>query len=136
MNIPMNMNLYNKVKEQADKIYKKPSAYKSGYIVKKYKELGGTYSGKKTSSGLTSWYREKWTDIGNKRSDGRNASGKPFGQSLYPVYRPTKRVNKKTPLLVSEIDPKNLKTQIALKQIYKGKKNLPPFENASRFALK
>ena len=47
MNIPMNMNLYNKVKEQADKIYKKPSAYKSGYIVKKYKELGGTYSGKK-----------------------------------------------------------------------------------------
>ena len=119
MNIPMNMNLYNKVKEQADKIYKKPSAYKSGYIVKKYKELGGAYSGKKSSSGLTSWYKEKWTDIGNKRSDGR--------QSLYPVYRPTKRVNKKTPLLVSEIDPKNLKTQIALKQIYKGKKNLPPF---------
>jgi hypothetical protein len=31
----------------ADKIYSKPSAYKSGYIVKKYKELGGTYSGDK-----------------------------------------------------------------------------------------
>jgi len=108
----MNMKLYNKVKEQADKIYKKPSAYKSGYIVKKYKELGGTYSGKKTSSGLTSWYKEKWTDIGNKN---------------YPVYRPTVKVNNNTPLLVSEIDPKNLKTQIALKQIYKGKKNLPPF---------
>jgi len=106
------MKLYNKVKEQADKIYKKPSAYKSGYIVKKYKELGGTYSGKKTSSGLTAWHKEKWTDIGNKN---------------YPVYRPTVKVNNNTPLLVSEIDPKNLKTQIALKQIYKGKKNLPPF---------
>jgi len=112
MNIPNDTKLYNKVKREADKIYQKPSAYKSGYIVKKYKELGGTYSGKKTSSGLTSWYKEKWTDIGNKN---------------YPVYRPTIKVNNQTPLLVSEIDPKNLKTQIALKQIYKGKKNLPPF---------
>jgi len=106
------MSLYNKVKKEADKIYKKPSAYKSGYIVKKYKELGGTYSGKKTSSGLTAWYNEKWTDVGGKD---------------YPVYRPTKRINSSTPLLVSEIDPKNLKTQIALKQKIKGKKNLPPF---------
>jgi len=112
MNVPNDTKLYNKVKREADKIYQKPSAYKSGYIVKKYKELGGTYSGKKTSLGLTSWYKEKWQNIG--------------GQA-YPVYRPTKRVNKNTPLTVSEIDPKNLKKQIALKQIYKGKKNLPPF---------
>jgi hypothetical protein len=28
---------------KADKIYKKPSAYKSDYIVKTYKELGGRY---------------------------------------------------------------------------------------------
>jgi hypothetical protein len=27
----------------ADKIYEKSSAYKSGYIVKKYKEMGGRY---------------------------------------------------------------------------------------------
>jgi len=112
MNVPTNMKLYNKVKREADKIYKKPSAYKSGYIVKEYKKLGGTYSGKKTESGLTSWYKEKWTDIGNKN---------------YPVYRPTVKVNNQTPLLVSEIDPKNLKTQIALKQKIKGNKNLPPF---------
>jgi len=112
MNVPTNMTLYNRVKQQADKIYTKPSAYKSGYIVKKYKELGGTYTGKKTSSGLTAWYKEKWSDVGGKE---------------YPVYRPTKRINKKTPLTVNEINPKNLKDQIALKQIYKGKKNLPPF---------
>ena len=30
-------NLYAKVKKMADEIYKKPSAYKSGYIVKNIK---------------------------------------------------------------------------------------------------
>ena len=112
MNVPTDPILYNQVKKEADKIYMKPSAYKSGYIVKKYKSLGGTYTGKKTTEGLTSWYKAAWMDVGNKG---------------YPVYRPTKRVNKNTPLLVSEIDPKNLKKQIALKQKIKGTSNLPPF---------
>jgi hypothetical protein len=48
-------------------------------------------------------------------------------KTSYPVYRPTVRVNKQTPLLVSEIDPKNLKQQIKLKQKIKGEKNLPKF---------
>ena len=112
MNVPTDIILYRQVKKEADKIYMKPSAYKSGYIVKKYKSLGGNYAGKKSTEGLTSWYKEKWLDVGNKG---------------YPVYRPTKRVNKNTPLLVSEIDPKNLKKQIKLKQKIKGNSNLPPF---------
>ena len=112
MNVPTDIILYRQVKKEADKIYMKPSAYKSRYIVKKYKSLGGNYTGKKSTEGLTSWYKEKWLDVGNKG---------------YPVYRPTKRVNKNTPLLVSEIDPKNLKKQIKLKQKIKGNSNLPPF---------
>ena len=107
-----NKALYEKVKQIADNIYKKPSAYKSGYIVKTYKDLGGTYSGNKTKEGLSRWYLEQWTDVGGKE---------------YPVYRPTKRINKNTPLTVSEINPINLKKQIALKQKIKGKKNLPKF---------
>jgi hypothetical protein len=35
--------LYDRVKKEVDKIYTKPSAYKSGFIVKRYKELGGKY---------------------------------------------------------------------------------------------
>ena len=35
--------LYEKAKQIADEKYNKPSAFKSGFIVKKYKELGGTY---------------------------------------------------------------------------------------------
>ena len=40
---PTNITLYNKAKELADEVYKKPSAYKSGFIVEKYKEMGGKY---------------------------------------------------------------------------------------------
>jgi hypothetical protein len=112
MPTPADKSLYERVKKEADKIYTKPSAYKSGWIVKRYKELGGEYEGKKSMKGLTRWFNEKWMDIGNKD---------------YPVYRPTKRVSKDTPLTASEIDPKNLRDQIARKQIIKGDANLPPF---------
>lgn len=112
MAIPKDMKLYNKVKKEADKIYKKPSAYKSGYIVKRYKELGGQYLEDNKEKNLKRWFKEDWMDVGNK---------------AYPIYRPTKRINKNTPLTISEIDKKQLKSQIALKQKIKGKKNLPPF---------
>jgi len=108
-----NPNLYQQVKDAADIIYEKPSAYKSGFIVKKYKELGGTYSGKKDNKGIGRWFKEEWKDVGNKE---------------YPVFRPTKIVTKDTPLTPEEIKPSNLKKQIALKQEIKGDANLPPFE--------
>ena len=108
-------NLYEKVKKMADQIYKKSSAYKSGYIVKKYKELGGTYSDDKQSKELKRWFEAKWININPNKNQ-------------YPVYRPTIRVNKDTPLTVSEIDKKQLQQLIKLKQKIKGAKNLPPFK--------
>ncbi len=112
MNIFINKELHEKAKKKADEIYKKPSAYKSGFIVQEYKRLGGTFREQKEKP-LKRWFKEEWTDVGNKN---------------YPVYRPTKKINKKTPLTVQEIDPKNLKEQIKKKQIIKGKKNLSPFK--------
>lgn len=108
-----NQKLYNQVKYLADKLYSKPSAYKSGFLVKKYKELGGTYSDDKEPKNLKRWFQEDWKDIGHKE---------------YPVYRPTKRINKDTPLTPNEIKPSNLKKQIDLKQIIMGNYNLPKFE--------
>jgi hypothetical protein len=108
-----NPELYEKAKKIADETYKKPSAYKSGFIVKKYKELGGTYSDDGKPKELKRWFKEEWKDIGNKE---------------YPVYRPTKRITKDTPLTATEIDPKQAKKQIVLKQEIKGDANLPPFE--------
>jgi hypothetical protein len=113
MPTPIDKVLYEKVKKYADTIYAKPSAYKSGFIVKTYKENGGKYLDDGSSKNLERWFQEKWADIG--RQD-------------YPVYRPTIRVNKETPLTASEIDPANAKKQIALKQKIKGTSNLPPFK--------
>ena len=105
--------LYDKVKAEADKIYEKPSAYKSGWIVKTYKQRGGKYGDDNQSKDLKRWFKESWTDIGNQE---------------YPVYRPTKRISKDTPLTIDEIDPEQAKEQIALKQQIRGEANLPPFE--------
>ena len=105
--------LYEFVKNEADKIYKKSSAYKSGYIVKRYKQLGERYENDNQDKNLIRWFEEIWTDIGQKD---------------YPVYRPTIRINNKTPVTVNEIDKKNLKNKIKLKQTVKGNFNLPKFK--------
>ena len=41
MHVVIDKELYDLVKQKADEVYKKPSAYKSGYIVKMYKQLEG-----------------------------------------------------------------------------------------------
>lgn len=112
--------IYKKAKEIADNVYDRPSAYKSGYIVKIYKELGGRYSSKtqKNKTDLKRWFAEEWKDVNPLKTN-----------NSYPVYRPTKKISKKTPLTVNEIDKKNLMEQSKLKQLYKYKKNLPPFKN-------
>ena len=110
-----NPELYHLVKTEADKVYKKPSAYKSGWIVKTYKQLGGQYIDDKKPKNLKRWFKEDWGDIG----------GQP-----YPVYRPFKRVSKKTPLTAFEIDPEQIPEQVQLKQKIKGNRNLPKWKPA------
>lgn len=110
---PIDKKLYNAVKVKANAIYDKPSAYKSGYIVKTYKKLGGRYRDDGEEKNLKRWYNEDWMDVGHRG---------------YPVYRPTKRINDKTPLTVDEIDKDDLQKQINRKQIIKGESNLKPFK--------
>lgn len=110
--------LYGLVKQYADLVYKKPSAYKSGFIVRLYKTLDGTYSSKdnepKELKPLEKWFAEDWKNVAKKEQ--------------YPVLRPSIIINASTPLTVNEIDPQNLKKQVALKQVYRGKRNLPKFK--------
>jgi hypothetical protein len=115
MPIINNPKLYEKAKRIANKTYKKPSAYKSGFIVKKYKELGGTYKNDRKPKNLKRWFKEDWGDISTLKG------------KHYPVYRPRIKISLKTPLIPSEIDKGNLIKQIRLKQTIKGH-NLPPFK--------
>lgn len=113
MPVPLNPNLYARARKIADAVYDRPSAYKSGFIVKKYKEMGGKYKEDGQEKKLTRWFKEKWANVG--------------GKLAYPVYRPTRRVSKKTPLTAEEIKPSNLKKQIKLKQRITSTAKLPPF---------
>lgn len=101
--------------------YKKPSAYRSGALVKKYKLLYREKYGNdeayendnvvKKNRPLARWFMERWSSVGGD----------------YPTYRPSIRVTKDTPKIVSEISDERLAEQIKLKQKIRGKKNLPPF---------
>jgi hypothetical protein len=108
-----NQTLYNQVKKIINKKYPKHSAYRSGAYIKLYKNLGGTFvDDGDDERPLERWFKEDWKDVGDAE---------------YPVYRPTKRINKDTPLTINEIDKEDLKEKITLKQKIKGTSNLPPF---------
>jgi len=116
---PTDMALYEKAKATVYPRYDKPSAYRSGALQKEYKRLGGTYTDDKGGRPLQRWFKEGWEDVGGEE---------------YPTYRPTKRVSKDTPLTASEVSPANLRKQTALKQQYRGEKNLPPFQGGAKTA--
>ena len=113
---PKDMALYERAKATVYPRYDKPSAYRSGALQKEYKRLGGTYTDDKGGRPLKRWFKEDWKDVGGED---------------YPVYRPTKRVSKDTPLTASEVSPENLRKQTALKQKIRGEKNLPAFSKGN-----
>lgn len=99
---PLDRAKWIKAKKDADAVYKRPSAYKSGYIVKRYKELGGTFKNAKkpVNKGLKRWFDEKWV----------NQHGQTGYQHKNDVYRPSKRITKKTPTTWTELTADQIET--------------------------
>lgn len=119
---------WQQARKLADAVYDKPSAYKSGYIVKKYKDLGGRFktvdnktkaenksksrsrrrsrsrsrsksvSYKPKTRGLSRWFAEKWV----------NQRGVVGYQHKSDVYRPTYRITANTPVTWSELTKKEI----------------------------
>ena len=118
--VVLDKDIYQKAKTIVYDQYKKASAYRSGALVRKYKELGGGYSNEinKNEASLTRWFKEKWRDVNPMKN-----------KTSYPVYRPTVKVTKKTPLTVDEIDKNDLIIKSKQKQKIKGNKNLKPFKS-------
>jgi len=117
MSEPADIKLYNKVKKQIYKKYPKHSAYRSGILVRSYKEefkkkYGDIkpYLGKKNTSGLTRWFLEGW----------RNQRGEIGYRYKSDIYRPTRRISKKTPTTFSELSGKQIKR--AMKEKAKNKR--------------
>ena len=102
---PKDPTLYKLAKQQIYKKYPKHSAYRSGLLVKKYKELykkkynsNVAYTGQKSKGNLTRWYKEDW----------KNQRGGTGYKKKGDVYRPTKRINSKTPATFKELSKKQI----------------------------
>lgn len=104
MNNPKDKDLYEKIKKDIINKYK-PSAYRSGLIVKKYKEEylkkyknDNAYEGKKNKDGLIRWFNEEW----------KNQRGEIGYKKKGDIYRPTKRINKDTPITFNELSKQQI----------------------------
>lgn len=99
--------LYEKIKKRVYAQYAKPSAYRSGRLVAEYKKAGGRYIGAKPkNTGLSIWYKENW----------RNQRGEKGYKRKGDIYRPTRRLNSKTPLTMKELSKSRIKKAIAKKK--------------------
>ena len=110
---PRDKKLYQKIKKKVYKEIPKHSAYRSGILVKKYKNAytrkygksknrgkRNPYIGKRTrKKGLRRWFKEKWV----------NQDGKVGYHSKSDVYRPSKRITRKTPTTHKELSNKEIK---------------------------
>lgn len=108
MSEPKDKPLYNRVKARVIKRIPKHSAYRSGIIVKEYKEAykkkhgrGSAYIGKKQEKkGLSRWFKEDW----------RTQSGKKTYSKKSDIFRPTKRITKDTPTTMKELSKSEIKS--------------------------
>lgn len=127
MPLPTDETLYDEAKNFIYSKYKKNSAFRSGAVVKEYKQQFAEKYGKDTPpysndnkpKKLKRWFEEKWVDV-NPLLNFKDADA-------YPLFRPTNYVNKDTPTLFQEIPKERLKEQYKLKQKIKGDRNLPTF---------
>lgn len=99
----LNPKIYEKAKKDADKVYKRHSAYKSMYISKRYRELGGKYKDDKKKMGSTDrWNKEEWVQVLPYLNTGKKiACGSDNKKNK--VCRPLKRVDKNTPITIDEL---------------------------------
>lgn len=130
MSKPLDLNLYNKVKEMANKVFKSPTGiYRSMWISRKYTELGGLYDKPKSKSKVDRWLNEKWVDLNqpiirDKQIVGYKKCGtKNTQNNLYPLCRPSKRITKESPEAYQTIEKKIIDKANKLKQILKNKGN-------------
>lgn len=112
--VPKDKTLYESVKRKVYKRIPKHSAYRSGVLVKEYKQeykkkhgSSSAYSGKKQEKkGLSRWFDEKWLTQDGKKTYSKKSD----------IFRPTKRITKDTPTTIKELSKKQIKSAQREKQ--------------------
>lgn len=101
---PVDPILYRKMKDEVDKSYTKPSAYRSmAYqrfylkaFAEKYGESKSAFKGKNPKN-LGNWRKEKWVDVKTLIADPKNpvaCGNAPVGKDEYPLCMPIKEAAK------------------------------------------
>jgi hypothetical protein len=118
----LNIDIYKKAKKIADEKHKKHSAYKSMFLIKTYKDLGGKIN-EPAKSGTKKWLKEKWVNLtpvvtGKVKSvkDAPKCGVKGKSQKAPSVCRPTVKVDKKTPQLAQKYSKSQLKKALETKK--------------------
>jgi hypothetical protein len=95
-------SIYKKSLEKTNKVYgTKTSAYRSAYLVKTYKELGGKMSNK--SPKLDRWFKEKWIQVVPYLEQQKIVECGKKTKSVGKACRPLKRITKDTPITIKEL---------------------------------
>jgi len=106
----LDKNIYKKAKKKADETYERHSAYKSMYLSRVYKEMGGRYKTSKKDNKLSNWRSEEWIQVlpflleGKKIKCGSGDNKK--------GCRPMKRINSDTPMTIPELIKKHGKEKL------------------------
>lgn len=105
MPTPTDKELYEKVKNEIFLKYPKHSAYRSGLLIMKYKDEyykkhrnNNSYSGNRENSNLKRWFSEVWL----------NQRGETGYKNKNDIYRPTIKINEKTPVTFQELNKKQI----------------------------
>jgi len=136
MEIPDNVldpKLYKQAQKKANETYKRHSAYKSMFLVKPYKDLGGKYSTEKKMGKLERWRKEKWVSV-KDYLDGKIIE---CGSSKINnnACRPTKKLDKNTPITIQELIKKHGKTKLK-NLVNKKLKNMDKYINWEEALIK
>jgi hypothetical protein len=130
MSQPIDIELYDHIKQMANKVFKSPTGiYRSMWISRMYRKAGGRYTDVKKNSKFDKWLSESWIDTNqpiyknNKIIGYEKCGNKNTQNNLYPLCRPTRKI-KDTPLLFQNIDKETIKRVNKEKQIKKNKGNI------------
>lgn len=106
MTIPTDTILYEKIKNEIYNKYPKHSAYRSGLLVKRYKEMflkmypnmDPYITPEKNNTGLNRWFNEEWT----------NQRGETGYKYKNDIYRPNKKITEDTPTTFNELSKEEI----------------------------
>jgi hypothetical protein len=96
--VPVDLELYNKIKEDVYSKNPKHSAYRSMQVVKQYKKAGGEYKDDGTERNTTKWLGQKWSSVNDYYHNneivkcGNSDTQKKFNE--YPLCRPLAIIKK------------------------------------------